>query len=468
MADPGFAELGSAEFRPPFPHRPLAPLSPVDLLRTAHRNLLEIWEDKAFDYEFFSARLVRRQVFVCNSPDTVQQALVGQNDIFQRKSPQMRNALRPLVGDGLFISDGETWKERRKLIAPIVNASRLTAFAPVMIEAATETGDRLARSPPRIEMLAEMASLTAEIICRIIFGRSLGRDSAKEIVDAFSEYQRVIEQMDLMSLFGLPDWVPRLRGGGVAGSTRRIHAVLDRIIRDYEKDPDRYAHSMLRLLASGGDGGQQVRLTAEQLRNEIAVLFMAGHETTANSLAWTWYLLSQSPRVEARLHDELDAVLGDGPPVFGDYPRLTYTRAVFEEALRLYPPVPVLSRQAARGGEMRNRIIPEGALVMVVPWLLHRHRKLWDRPDHFIPERFLPENSSERSKFAYVPFSIGPRNCAGAAMGLTEGVLCLATLARRFRFRLDRPHPVMPISRLSLRPEGGLAMTVEARAGRVC
>jgi cytochrome P450 len=272
--------------------------------------------------------------------------------------------------------------------------------------------------------------------------------------------------MDLMSLFGLPDWLPRLRGGGIAEPTRRIHAVLDRIIEDYEKDPQRYAHSMLRLLAKREHSGHHARLTAEQLRNEIAVLFMAGHETTANSLTWTWYLLSQSPRVEAALSAELDAVLAGRTPSFEDFPRLVYARAVFEEALRLYPPVPLLSREAGRGGEMRNRAIPEGSLVLVVPWLLHRHRKLWDRPDHFIPERFLPENSGDRSKFAYVPFSIGPRNCAGAALGLTEGVLCLAVLAQRFRFRLARPHPVMPVCRLSLRPDGGLPMTAEVRRGR--
>jgi cytochrome P450 len=272
--------------------------------------------------------------------------------------------------------------------------------------------------------------------------------------------------MDLMSLFGLPDWLPRLGGGVIAEPTRRIHAALDRIIQDYEREPDRYAHSMLRLLAQREDSGRHIRLTAEQLRNEIAVLFMAGHETTANSLTWTWYLLSQSPRVEAALHAELETALGARAPSFEDFPRLVYTRAVFEEALRLYPPVPLLSREAAKGGEMRNRAIPEGSLVLVVPWLLHRHRRLWELPDHFIPERFLPENSADRSKFAYVPFSIGPRNCAGAALGLTEGVLCLAALAQRFRFRLARPDPVMPVCRLSLRPEGGLAMTAEVRRGR--
>lgn len=453
------------EFVPPYPRRLPDALAPFALLRAARRNLLEIWSEKAFEYEFFQTRLLTRKVFVCNSPDTVQQAFVAQHEIFQKKSAQMRNALAPLIGDGLFISDGETWKQRRRLVAPVIHASHLHRFAPIMIEATAEMAERLAgsREPVRLEMLSEMASLTAEIICRTIFGRNLGRAHAREIVDNFTRYQRGIEQMDLLSLFGLPNWLPRLRGGGIAKPIRRIHAVIEEIIRTDEAHPDVRDQSMLRLLIRRGDAGGHVRLTAEQLRNEAAVLFMAGHETTANSLAWTWYLLSQAPWVEERLHQELDAVLGGRLPTFEDFPRLVYTRAVFEEALRLYPPVPLLSREAGSGGELRRRTVPEGSLVLVVPWLLHRHRKHWDKPDHFIPERFLPENSADRSKFIYVPFSIGQRNCAGAAFGLTEGVLCLATLAQRLRFTLDRPNPVMPVCRLTLRPEGGLRMVAYRR-----
>jgi cytochrome P450 len=452
------------EFVPPYPLRLPDALPAFALLKAARRNLLEIWSEKAFEYEFFQTRLLSRQVFVCNSPDTVQQAFVAQHEIFQRKSAQMRNALQPLLGDGLFISDGETWKQRRRLIAPVIHVSHLDRFAPTMIEVASEMAERLARSsgPVRLDMLGGMASLTAEIICRTIFGRNLGHAHAKEIVDNFTEYQRSIEQMNIMSLFGLPDWLPRLRGGGIAKPIRRIHAVIEEIIRTDDRHGDS-EQSMLRLLVKRGESGTHVKLTAEQLRNEAAVLFMAGHETTANSLAWTWYLLSQAPWAEERLHAELDEVLGGRTPTFEDFPRLVYTRAVFEEALRLYPPVPLLSREAGAGGELRRRNVPEGSVVLVVPWLLHRHRKHWDKPDHFIPERFLPENSADRSKFIYVPFSIGQRNCAGAAFGLTEGVLCLATLAQRLRLTLDRPNPVMPVCRLTLRPEGGLPMVAHPR-----
>jgi cytochrome P450 len=189
---------------------------------------------------------------------------------------------------------------------------------------------------------------------------------------------------------------------------------------------------------------------------------MAGHETTANSLAWTWYLLSQTPDVEARLHHELDTVLGGRLPALDDVAKLPYTRAVFEEALRLYPPVPILSRQALGDEVIRGRRIKTGELLLVVPWLLHRHKRIWDKPDQFIPERFLP-GAPARPKGSYVPFSTGPRICAGAAFGLTEAILCLATLAQRFRLQLQPGSVVMPVCRLTLRPGKHLPMTVHPR-----
>ena len=190
---------------------------------------------------------------------------------------------------------------------------------------------------------------------------------------------------------------------------------------------------------------------------------MAGHETTANTLAWAWFLVSQAPEVEARLHAELDAVLGEDPPTLRDVARLPFTRAVIDETLRLYPPVPILAREALEAEEIRGRPVPKGSLVMVVPWLLHRHKHLWDEPDHFKPDRFLDGSPEPVSKFAYVPFSIGPRICAGLSFGVTESVLSLAILAQRFRLRLRPGHVVEPVCRLTLRPGETLPMRVERR-----
>jgi len=426
------------------------------------RNFLAMWEEVAFELEFSHARMFMRETFLCNSPDAVQFAFSQKNASFERKAPQMRYALEPLLGDGLFISDGETWRKRRRMIAPIVHVSRLSAFAPIMVEAAEEVRDRWSNAEgATFDVLMESATLTAEIICRTLFGRKLGHDHARQIVESFSEYQRVIGQIDLLSLLGLPDWVPRWYSGAIRRSVRRIHDVLDTVIKNY-RTQKADENSVIEQLLDARDLETNEPLDPEALRNEIAVLFMAGHETTANSLTWVWYLLSQAPKVESKLHAELDRVLGSRSPVLADLPNLVYTRAIFDEALRLYPPVPILPREALRDEEFRGMRIPKGSLLFVVPWLLHRHKRLWEKPDHFIPERFLPENSAGISKFAYLPFSIGPRICAGMSFGQTEAILCLATLAQKFALRLKPGHGVRPVCRLTLRPEGGLPMSVHA------
>jgi cytochrome P450 len=315
----------------------------------------------------------------------------------------------------------------------------------------------------QINALTEMATLTAEIICRTVFGRQLGTAHAAEIITAFSQYQHLIGQLDLAYFLGLPDWFPRLHSPAIHRAARRIHKVLDQVILDCRQRLSGGEASMIRLLLEARDPESGETLDDTALRNEAAVIFMAGHETTANSLAWAWYLLSQAPEVEERLHAELARVLAGRPPTLDDVPKLTYTRAVFEETIRLYPPVPLLARQALSNETIRGRRVAAGSLVMVVPWLLHRHRKFWGKPDHYIPERFLPENAQFRVRHAYVPFSVGPRICAGAAFGLTEAILCIATLAQRVRLRLASDAMVTPVCRLTLRPGDDLRMFVERR-----
>ena len=422
-----------------------------------------MWEESAFELEFSQSRILARQTFLCNSPKSVQFAFSQKNASFERKSPQMRYALEPLLGDGLFISDGETWKTRRRMVAPIVHVSRLKAFAPAMIEAATDVRERWSQTNgATIDVLSESATLAADIICRTLFGRRLAHNYATQIVEGFSDYQRAIGQIDIISFLGFPDWVPRWYSGAVHRSVQRIHEILDDVIASMRIKTDKEASVIHRLLnVQDKDTGAQ--LDDEAVRNEVAVLFMAGHETTANTLAWMWYLLSQAPDVEAKLHAELDSVLGDRPPALADIPNLVYARAVLDETLRLYPPVPLLPREAIQDEEFGGYHIPKGSLMFVVPWLLHRHKKLWENPDHFIPERFLPDAATRIHKYAYIPFSVGPRICAGMSFGVTESLLSLATLAQAFKLRLKPGHQVNPVSRLTLRPEGGLPMTVHPR-----
>ena len=451
MADP---------FLPPYPPRPTTKLPVLELLRRGRRNLLAIFDERAFSQQMMVVQVLSRKVFICNSPDTVRHAFVTGNAAFERKSPQMRNALRPLLGDGLFISDGETWRARRRIVGPIIHGSRMPDFAPLMVEAAVECRDRWAMQD-RVDALSEMAHLTAEIICRTIFGRALGREAASEVVQGFAEYQRVVGQIDILSLIGVPEWFPRLPNPALRHSVQRIGRTLDDIIAAYRARAADAEPSVIGMLLDAKDE-TGAPLSNEALRNEAAVIFMAGHETTANCLAWAWYLLSQAPEVEAALHAELDTVLEGRVPQPADLPRLPYTRAVIDEVLRLYPPVPVLAREASETEALRGRRVPAGSLVMVVPWLLHRHRGYWDRPDHFIPERFMP-GAVPPDKFVYVPFSTGPRVCAGLTFALTEAVLCLAVLAQRFSLRLLPDAAIEPVCRLTLRPGDQVPMSVHRR-----
>jgi cytochrome P450 len=464
-ATPMQAKASTDEFVPPFPYRWPKGLTPWHRIWLARKNLLATFEEAAFELDFASIKILTKQIILCNSPETVQYAFSIRNDNFERKSSTMRHMLEPLIGDGLFISEGETWRKRRRIVSPIVHSTRLGEIAPVMTETVRDMGERWTLLPEgtMIDALAEMAQLTAEIICRSIFGRELGRERSREVVEGFSDFQRAVSRIDFLSLLGLPDWLPRPRRLSMYRAVGRIHRVIDDIIMGYRgRVASEHVSLIGRLIdARDPDTGEALDLTA--VRNEAVVIFMAGHETTANTLAFVWFLLSQSPHAEARLHHEIDSVLGDRLPSLADVPKLSYTRAIIEETLRLYPPIPVLAREAIQDETVGGYRIRKGSIIAVVPWLLHRKRKLWDKPDHFIPERFLDETGPPPDKWTYVPFSIGPRVCPGMTFGLTEAILCVAMLARRFRLRLQAGHEVRPICRVSLRPGDMLPMTLHRR-----
>ncbi|MHB1230331.1 MAG: cytochrome P450 [Halothiobacillus sp.] len=434
-------------------------------------NLLVVWPERAYRGLTFDFQLLNQHYFVCNSPDTVRHVFLDEHDNYDRKSPQMRNSLEPLLGDGLFVSDGELWKDRRAYCAPAFEADRLPGFAEIMVESAQELADQWATLPPHgmVDMLHEMAKLTSRIIGRTIFGDDTSDAEAAQVVNSFSDYQKAIEQLSLADTFGLSflKWMrnplARIRAMRAAS---KIHEVIDHIIARHETRTDKSTVTLLSLLlgehAGKNSAPKRCPLKLVDVRNEAIVMFMAGHETTANSLAWAWYLLDHHPRAATLLHEELDRVLGGRAPTLDDVAHLPYTRAVFEETMRLYPPVPLLSRQARAGDEIRGKQLKPDSIVLVLPWLLHRHELFWEKPDHFFPERFLP-GQTRPDKFVYVPFSVGHRVCLGLRFGLTEGILCLATLAQRFEAKLQPDHVMGIECRLTLRPKDGLPMTLAPR-----
>ncbi|WP_370200791.1 cytochrome P450 [Roseibium sp.] len=452
------------DFVPPYPFR-YEKMPPVwSLIGMAKRNFLSIWGVDDFQSRLRSKKIFTRELVICNRPDVVREAFQTNHEVLQRKSPQMRHALQPLLGDGLFISDTETWAKRRKVVAPIIHGSRVKGFAPIMIETIEEQrADWTSQGEgAEVDALADMAHLTAEIICRTIFGRQLGKDHAAEVVQGFSDYQRHIDQVDILSLFGLPEWLPRFRGRAIKKPVERIMTVLDKIIANYEAQKEKGEASVIGgLLEARDENGEP--LSREAIISEAAVIFMAGHETTANTLAWAWFLLSQCDKSRAKLQAELDTVLAGRSPTFQDVPNLPYTKAVIEETLRLYPPVPILAREAMADTSIGGKSVPKGSLVMVVPWLMHRNPVLWSKPDVFDPGRCLTPKSKKPNNSGYVPFSIGPRICAGLQFGMTEAILSLAILAQDFELKLKDGTDVQPVARLTLRPGENLPMTLHPR-----
>ncbi len=463
MPETRHAPEASPPFVPPFPARPLRLAGVVRLLAEGRRNWLAIWPRGIFERDIVFRRVAFRSMVICNSPETVSEAFVEQHEAFQRKSPAHRRALAPLLGDGLFVSDGALWKERRRVVAPVTHPTRLPELAPAMTEAAADRAAAWRRHPAEqpLDVLAEMGRLTAEIICRTIFGRGLGADAAATVVAAFADYQAHIGKADIVSLLGLPDWLPHPIGRRARAAASRIHGVVDGLISGILDDAAGEA-SLIRSMAEAKVPGTDAPMDRRAFRNEAIVLFMAGHETTANVLAWALFILSQDGASAARLEAELASVLAGRPAMLGDLDSLPFTRAVLEETMRLYPPVPFLTREAVVAGTIAGRPIRKGTIIVVSPWLLHRRPQLWDQPDAFIPDRFLP-GAPRPPRHGYIPFSTGPRVCTGQQLGLAEAMICLATLWQAVRLELVEGTEVMPVARLTLRPGETLPMRVIPR-----
>lgn len=447
--------------------RPAASATIFERLRLARHNLLSAWSDDEYSRFLFDFRVFKQQYVVCNSPETVRQVFLTEHDNFDQKSPQMRHALEPLLGDGLFVSDGELWQQRRDYCSKAFEKDLLAGYFQTMVQSTSELVGQWQSQTAEVDMLNEMARLTARIIGRSIFGDDTSDEEAGSVVQGFTEYQQQVEQLDLADSLGVP--LLRmlrnpLRSLRTRTSAERVHAVIDEIIERSHNvnDPERF--SLISMLLSGHTGPLDKDIACPlgraAARNEAIVMFMAGHETTANSLSWCWYLLDKYPASMRRMQQEIADVLQGRLPTLEDIDKLVYTRAVFEESMRLYPPVPLLSRQARQSATIKGKVIDQGAIILVLPWLLHRHEKFWHEPNAFQPERFLP-GKKRPDKFAYIPFSVGRRVCIGKRFGLIEGITCLAIIAQAFTPTLRPGYQVDIECRLTLRPKDGLPMTLK-------
>lgn len=463
IPDPPILEQVTAgRLVPAYPQPLVSDPSLIRLAFLARRNLLSAWTEASFAAANYHYRLFRRQVVVVNDPTSVREVLVDEARIFQRKGAMMRRALEPLLGDGLFISDGETWERRRPLVADMVHKRLLPHFGPDISSSAGGHVRRWYELAPgqKVNLLEDMTCLTAGIIARAVFGATLAENALQQIAEGFGEYQARVDSFNLAFFLGNPEG-QSLKGNRALGrAAERVRSVVSQVIVEHENGRgDR--GSIVDMLLGRMQRRSQASWDRDGLRNEAVTFFMAGHETTATTLTWAIYMLGKATWIRADLERELDEVINGREPLIDDLPKLPLLRAVVEETLRLYPPVPIMPRQALEATRIGGIDVEKDALILISPWLLHRSADLWEDPHAFRPERLMPPG--QPLPFSYIPFSAGPRLCPGMNFGLAEAALCLATMMSRFRIDLEPGFVASPVCRLSLRPAEPVMVTLTPR-----
>ncbi len=441
---------------PPGPPWPTVAQNTFSFLRNALDFLLEMRERYG---DVVSVPTLVGPFTLIFHPDGVRHVLQENHRNYNKDVPDY-HVLSLVLGKGLLTNDGGLWLKQRRMIQPAFHRERVAAFGTLMTEAALrwaqrwETGSFIGTNKP-LTLTQEMGSLTLSIVGKALFGTDLSAET-EGVGRALTTVNHLLAKG-----FYLP-WVLSLptrerRRLHVARST--LYTVVEQIIRERRRRRERHG-DLLEMLLEARDEETGEGMTDHQVRDEVLTLLLAGHETTANALSWTFYLLAQHPHVEARLREEYQQVLNGRPAMIEDLPQLPFTRMVVEEAMRLYPPAWGLGRRALGNDEIGGYFIPKGAYVLVFPFVTHRHPAFWERPNEFDPERFSAKLSAGRHRFAYFPFGGGPRLCLGNQFALYEAQLILATILSRYQLRLLSGTVVTPDPLVTLRPRGDLLMTV--------
>ncbi len=432
---------------------------PVTIFLSLRRDPLGFLTQLSRDYgDIAHFRIGPQHVVLLNHPEMIKDVLVTQSHKFA-KGRGLQLAKR-LLGEGLLTSEGEFHRRQRRLAQPAFHRQRILSHAKMMVECSLLTAGRW-RDGEQIDIAPEMARLTLSIVGKTLFGADV-ESEAREIGEALTESMRVW-RMSTLPFGELLEKLPLPSTRRFNAARARLDATIYRFIEEHRAaGTDRGDLLSMLLMArdAEGDGGS---MTDEQLRDEAMTIFLAGHETTANALTWTWFLISQHPEVEARLHLELGETLAGRDPTVDDLPKLTYTEMLLAESMRLYPPAWIIGRRALEDYPVNSYRIPAGSLVLLSQYVMHRDPRYYPDPERFEPLRFSAEAKAVRPKFAYFPFGGGPRLCLGEAFAWMEGVLVIATLAQQWRMELLRGHPVEPHPLITLRPKFGMRMQLRRR-----
>lgn len=426
-----------------------------DILSAQPARLYRAWMAE-FKTPFFRS-------YLCNDPELVRQVLKARPDDFP-KSDRIGAGLRPLLGHSVFLTNGETWKRQRRIIDPAFEGGRLRDTYPAMWEAGEAAVARLsahADGTP-IEIEAETSHAAADVIFRTLFSIPIEHETAFAVFSEFKAHQRSQPILNLAAFIRGPKWMPRF----FSAETKRTAGGIRKLIGDLTTErlaaieagtaPDDLATKIM--TTTDPETGDQ--FDVDEMIDQVAIFFLAGHETSASALAWTLYLMATNPEWQERVAEEAKALTSD----FSSVSRLKLSRDVFREALRLYPPVPMMVRETTCPEAFRGRNVKTGSQIVLSPWHLHRHERLWERPDEFDPTRWGTENGKQCQRDAYIPFSAGSRVCTGAGFAMVEGPMLLSMILRTFIIEPDEIREPVPVAHLTVRSSQGIWLRLRKRA----
>ena len=392
-----------------------------------------------------------------NHPDYIREVLVVQNDNFVKERTVRRSKM--LLGEGMITSEGAQHRAQRQVAQPAFHRQRIPEYADTMVREASRMRDHWRHGEER-HVAIDMMHLTLNVVAETLFATDL-RDEVHELADAIN---RIMGLYNFLVMLPAAEWLVHFRPPGLAAFVRarkRIDAVVHRMIEAHRNQHSDRGSLLDLMLAASPDGSPA---SEKSLRDQVITIFLAGYETVANALAWTWYLLAQNPDCERRFHEEIDRELQGRLPAYEDVPRLRYVEMVMAESMRLYPPAWAMGRYALNDFQLGEFFLPAKTTVLMSQFITHRDPRFFPDPLRFDPERFTPEAKARRAKFTYFPFGAGFRQCIGESFAWMEGVLLLATLGQKWKLRLVRDHRVEPEPLITLRPKYGMRMRLEARA----
>jgi len=442
-------------------HQPPGPKGDFLLgnLRQFRRGFLPFMRASIESYgDIVHFRIGLSHIYLVNHPDYIHEVLVAQANKFN-KSQLLKRVAGTFIGNGLIVSNGDVHKQQRRLMQPAFHSKRIDKYAQIMVDYSLRMLDGWHQRGP-LDIEQEMVKVTSGIVAKTLFDADVS-DVASRVHDAMTALQNYAIKR-FASPIPVPDWLPTPRNI----EKRRAVEELDKILMQIIEERRALAvdkGDLLSMLLLAVDEENGVQMSNQQVRDEALTLFLAGHETTSNALTWTWYLLSQNPEIEAKVVDEVKTVLGGRLPTLKDLPQLQYTEMVFSEAMRLYPPVWILSRQATTDVEVGDYMMQKGSTVFLCALITQRDARYFEEPEKFIPERFAEEQKDRFLQDAYFPFGDGPRICIGNAFALMAAKIILATTVQRYHLSLVPGQEIVPQRLATLRPKYGLQMNAHAR-----